>query len=115
MKLVLRFGGRFGLQALLALLIALATLSSPLFAQVKSSAITGTVTDTTGAVLPGVSVKVTETGTGTVNNTLTNETGQYNVPYLPIGKYTVEVTLDGFHPEHCGLRDHEGEKRCQSG
>ena len=96
MKLVLRFGGRFGLQVLLALLIALATLSSPLFAQVKSSAITGTVTDTTGAVLPGVSVKVTETGTGTVNTTLTNETGQYTVPYLPIGKYTVEVTLDGF-------------------
>src|SRR5262245_12439063 len=96
MKLVLRFGGRFGLQALLALLIALATSSSPLFAQVKSSAITGTVTDTTGAVLPGVSVKVTETGTGTVNTTLTNETGQYNVPYLPIGKYIVEVTLDGF-------------------
>src|SRR5262245_49929932 len=96
MKLVLRFGGRFGLQALLALLIALATSSSPLFAQVKSSAITGTVTDTTGAVLPGVSVKVTETGTGTVNTTQTNEVGKYNVPYLPIGKYTVEVTLDGF-------------------
>ena len=92
MKLVLRFGGRFGLQVLLALLIALATLSSPLFAQVKSSAITGTVTDTSGAVLPGVNVTVTETGTGTVNTTLTNEVGQYNVPYLPIGKYTVEVT-----------------------
>src|SRR4051812_32675625 len=88
--------GRFGLQGLLALLIALATLSSPLFAQVKSSAITGTVSDTSGAILPGVSVKVTETGTGTVNNTLTNEQGKYNVPYLPIGKYTVEVTLDGF-------------------
>src|SRR5438093_141648 len=78
---------RFGLQVLLALLIALATLSSPLFAQVKSSAITGTVSDTSGAILPGVSVKVTETGTGTVNNTLTNEQGKYNVPYLPIGKY----------------------------
>src|SRR5436190_20119048 len=85
---------RFGLQVLLALLMALATLSSPLFAQVKSSAITGTVMDPSGAILPGVSVKVTETGTGTVNNTLTNEQGQYNVPYLPIGKYTVEVTLE---------------------
>src|SRR5262249_1797049 len=90
-----RFGmrrGRFGLQVLLVLLIALATLSSPLFAQVKSSAISGTVTDSTGAILPGAKVTVTETGTGTVNTTQTNEQGQYNVPYLPIGKYTVEVT-----------------------
>ena len=88
--------GRFGLQVMLALLIALATLSSPLFAQVKSSAITGTVTDTTGAILPGAKVTVTETETATVNTTQTNEQGQYNVPYLPIGKYTVEVTMEGF-------------------
>src|SRR5215471_16101400 len=88
--------GRFGLQVLLALLIALATLSSPLFAQVKSSAFTGTVTDSSGAVLPGAKVTVTETATGTVNTTRTNEVGQYNVPYLPIGKYTVEVSMEGF-------------------
>src|SRR6516162_655331 len=88
--------GRFGLQVLLALLIALATLSSPLFAQVKSSAITGTVADLSGAVLPGAMVSVTETGTGTVNTTQTNEQGQYNVPYLPLGKYTLEVTMPGF-------------------
>ena len=88
--------GRFGLQVLLALLIALATLSSPLFAQVKSSAITGTVTDASGAVLPGAKVTVTETETSTVNTTQTNEVGQYNVPYLPIGKYNVEVTMEGF-------------------
>src|SRR5215467_10209809 len=81
---------------LLALLIALATLSSALFAQVKSSAFTGTVTDSSGAILPGAKVTVTETGTGSVNTTQTNEQGQYNVPYLPIGKYTVEVALDGF-------------------
>src|SRR5215470_11613580 len=88
--------GKFGLQVLQALLIALAALSSPLFAQVKSSAITGTVTDSSGAILPGAKVTVTETGTGTVNTTQTNEVGQYNVPYLPIGKYTVEVTMEGF-------------------
>src|SRR5207245_1087977 len=63
---------------------------------VKSSAITGTVTDSSGAILPGAKVKVTETGTGSVNTTQTNEQGQYNVPYLPIGKYTVEVTVEGF-------------------
>src|SRR5437868_189559 len=88
--------GSFGLQVLLALLMALAAWSSPLFAQVKSSAITGTVTDSTGAILPGAKVTVTETGTGTVNTTQTNEQGQYTVPYLPLGKYTVEVTAEGF-------------------
>src|SRR5262245_15759282 len=88
--------GQFWLQVLPALLIALATLTSPLFAQVKSSAITGTVSDTSGAVLPGAKVTVTETGTRTVNTTQTNEVGQYNVPYLPIGKYTVEVAMEGF-------------------
>src|SRR5262245_35943358 len=88
--------GQFWLQVLPALLIALATLTSPLFAQVKSSAITGTVTDSSGAILPGAKVTVTETGTRTVNTTQTNEAGQYNVPYLPIGKYNVEVAMEGF-------------------
>src|SRR5690348_4800000 len=87
---------RFGLQVLLTLLIALATSQSPLFAQVKSSAITGTVTDSSGAVVPGAKVTVTETSTGTSNTTQTNDQGQFNVPYLPIGHYTIDVTAVGF-------------------
>ncbi len=86
---------KFGLQVLLVLLIGIAV-SSPLLAQVKSSAITGTVTDSSGAVVPGAKVSVTETGTGTRNTTQTNDQGQFNVPYLPIGHYTVEVTAQGF-------------------
>lgn len=86
---------RFGLQLLLTLLIALAT-SHSLLAQVKSSAITGTVTDSSGAVVPGAKVTVTETSTGTSNTTQTNDQGQFNVPYLPIGHYTIDVTAVGF-------------------
>lgn len=86
---------RFGLQLLLMLLIALAT-SHSLLAQVKSSAITGTVTDSSGAVVPGAKVTVTETSTGTSNTTQTNDQGQFNVPYLPIGHYTIDVTAVGF-------------------
>jgi hypothetical protein len=87
---------KFGLRVLLALLIALATSRSPLFAQVKSSAINGTVTDESGAAVPGAKVIVTETATSTSNTTQTNEQGEFNVPYLPIGHYTVEVTAAGF-------------------
>src|SRR5262249_42499687 len=87
---------KFGLRVLLALLIALATSHSPLLAQVKSSAITGTVTDESGAAVPGAKVVVTETATATSNTTQTNEQGEFNVPYLPIGHYTVDVTAAGF-------------------
>ena len=87
---------RFGAGILLALLITLARLGDPLFAQVKSSAITGTVTDQSGAVLSGAKVTVTEQSTNTITATQTNGQGQYTVPYLPIGNYTLEVVASGF-------------------
>src|SRR5262245_64056026 len=58
--------------------------------------ISGTVKDASGAVLPGVEVTVTQTETGVVRNTVTNETGSYVMPNLPIGPYRLEATLPGF-------------------
>jgi hypothetical protein len=58
--------------------------------------ISGTVTDQTGAVLPGVEVTATQTDTGIARNTVTNETGFYVLPNLPIGPYSVEASLPGF-------------------
>jgi hypothetical protein len=86
----------FGKPILLALLITFAILDNSLFAQVKSSAITGTVTDQSGAVVAGAKVTVTETQTSAITASQTNDEGQYNVPYLPIGRYTVEVQAAGF-------------------
>ena len=80
----------------LVLLLALATGASPLFAQVKSSAITGTVTDTTGAVVPNATVTVLEQETNVSTTAQSNSQGEYNVPYLPIGHYTLSVTANGF-------------------
>jgi len=60
------------------------------------SQISGTVKDQTGAVLPGVEVAVTQTGTGLMRNTVTDETGSYVLSSLPVGPYRLEATLPGF-------------------
>src|SRR5215470_3429810 len=58
--------------------------------------ITGLVRDTSGAVLPGVDVKATQTETGITRTTKTNETGVYVLPNLPLGPYRLEAALAGF-------------------
>ena len=55
--------------------------------------IAGTVKDQTGAVLPGVEVTVTQTGTGIARTAVTNETGSYVLSNLPIGPYRLEASL----------------------
>src|SRR5262245_39623818 len=58
--------------------------------------ITGTARDQSGAVLPGVEITVTQTDTGVVRNTITNETGTYVLTNLPTGPYRLEAGLPGF-------------------
>ncbi len=58
--------------------------------------ISGTVKDPTGAVLPGVVVTATQTETGVARMTVSNETGAYVLPTLPIGPYKLEAALPGF-------------------
>src|SRR5688572_32144401 len=58
--------------------------------------ISGTVRDQTGAVLPGVEIKATQTETGAERTAISNETGSWVLPNLAIGPYRVEVALPGF-------------------
>src|SRR2546428_1278202 len=58
--------------------------------------ISGTAKDQSGAVLPGVEIKVTQTETGIARDAVTNETGTYVLPNLPIGPYRLEAALPGF-------------------
>ena len=58
--------------------------------------ISGTARDQSGAVLPGVEIKVTQTETGVTRDTITNETGSYVFTNLPIGPYRLEASLPGF-------------------
>src|SRR6266513_3134972 len=58
--------------------------------------ISGTVHDPSGAVLPGVEVTASQTETGIVRMTVTNEAGSFILPNLPLGPYKVEAALGGF-------------------
>ena len=62
----------------------------------STAQISGNVSDGTGAVLPGVEVTVTQADTGLTRNAVTNETGGYALPNLPIGPYRLEAALPGF-------------------
>jgi hypothetical protein len=72
----------------------LATLS--LSAQTFRGTILGTVTDPSGAVVPGAKVTVKNTGTGLERSTETSADGSYALPELPIGTYSVTVVQQGF-------------------
>jgi hypothetical protein len=80
----------------LALALQLCPAVPPLLGQGSTGSITGVVTDPAQAVVVGAEVEVKNLGTGVVTRTLTNASGNFNVPSLPIGKYEVRVTAPGF-------------------
>ena len=65
-------------------------------AQIKSSTITGVVTDSSAAVVPGATVTVKNQDTNVSTELKTSSTGDYTVPYLPAGRYSVTVEAKGF-------------------
>ena len=70
----------------------------------------GTVTDTTGAVIPDVSVIVTHLTTGVARSTTSNEQGYFVVPLLQPGDYRVNLRSEGFRPiTRTGITLHVGE------
>jgi hypothetical protein len=66
------------------------------FAQQDRGTFTGTVTDQSGAVVPGVKVIITQVQTNLKNETVTNESGQYRVANLQIGEYKIAFEATGF-------------------
>src|SRR5438067_1446476 len=80
----------------ISLTLLLAAFALPSFAQRITASIRGTVTDSTGAVVPGASVTVRNENTGFTRSNVTNGAGSYSFAELPIGTYTVDVSLSGF-------------------
>src|ERR1700742_975087 len=70
--------------------------SSHVGAQVISGDLVGTVLDKAGAVLPGARVEATKTDTGVKYETAATESGEYRIPNLPIGVYSVTATAAYF-------------------
>ena len=71
-------------------------LSSALYAQ--TAAVTGRVTDSSSASVPGVTVLLRSSATGTQRQAMTNESGLYTITLLQPGTYDVRVTHQGFKP-----------------
>ena len=72
--------------------------SATLFGQSERGTIEGTVRDTTGAVVPGAKISVTNTATNTSLTLTSSEQGDYTAPSLGVGIYTVRVEKEGFRP-----------------
>jgi len=89
--------GRFAL--LLVLLLA----GSLVQAQTTNATVTGTITDASGAVMPGVKVKVTNTDTGEVRSGTTSTAGYFSIPALPPGPYTLDASSTGFDSKNTAV------------
>src|SRR5437867_9927889 len=89
-----------GLTRLATLLIGILALlelaSGPVFGQEFSATMSGVVHDTNGGLVPGVSVTAKHTESGLTRTVITNETGSYRMPSLPVGEYEVTAELSGF-------------------
>src|SRR5206468_527931 len=98
---VIGFRTKHGWEGIVKLIIRSATLLLCLsigaytFAQVNAI-VTGTVSDASGALIPGVEVTAKNINTGITTTRVSNETGSYDFPSLQPGNYTVSAALVGF-------------------
>jgi hypothetical protein len=83
---------------LLAIAVSILTLNSGnVFAQTGGTGIVmGTVTDPSGAAVPGAAVALTDAATNSERTTTTNESGRYDFPNVPPGKYNLTISKAGF-------------------
>src|SRR5439155_2830328 len=91
----LRSFGRF----VTAIVATIALGTTLVFAQTSTATILGTVRDTSGALVPGVSITVKHTESGLTRTVTSSERGAYNVPLLPVGAYEITTTMPGFKQE----------------
>lgn len=81
-----------------------------LHAQVNSASLTGLVTDPSNAILKSTTVSATNTATGITRTTLTDNSGYYAFPSLPVGTYTIVIDQSGFQRTTQSITLHTAEK-----
>jgi hypothetical protein len=89
--------------------------AAPAFAQMNTGEIDGIVRDTTGAVVAGAGLTAVESGTQLKYTTKTNPSGEYLLAQLPVGQYTLTVSLQGFRPvTQSNIELHAGDRLRQA-
>jgi Carboxypeptidase regulatory-like domain len=78
------------------ILLLILGLSPSLFGQAVNATLLGTITDSSGATVAGAKVTATETATGLIHESVTNESGNYTFPDMPPGKYSLTAEAKGF-------------------
>src|SRR5580698_6321171 len=84
----------YTLSAILAAFMAVSAWS-----QTQLATVSGTITDTSGAVVPGVSVTIVSQGTGLKRRVLTDTAGEYRFAGLPTGNYSLRIEKPGFQSQ----------------
>jgi hypothetical protein len=86
--------------------------SQPLMGQAATGALTGTVTDPTGAVIPGADIALVEESTGSTRRTIANDQGYFAIQAVPAGTYRLEVEMPGFARwQRTGIIFYSGDRR----
>src|SRR5215813_1849008 len=83
-------------RSLLIVVVCLFVSAAAAFAQSDRGTITGTVSDSTGAVIPGVAIEAKNLQTGAAYQAGSSETGNYTLAQLPAGNYELSASLPGF-------------------
>src|SRR5215510_5052574 len=84
------------LRKVVFVMAALIGIASAGMAQRTTATFAGIVTDPSSAVLPGVTVQLVNEGTNAVTEKTTGETGEFLFDYVPVGTYTLKISLPGF-------------------
>ncbi|HVT95741.1 MAG TPA: carboxypeptidase regulatory-like domain-containing protein [Bryobacteraceae bacterium] len=89
---------KFLKSSLIYCLLGIVFLASSIFCQAQevTAAITGSITDQTGAPISGASIIATDRARGTAWPTVTNSAGAYTLPRIPVGAYDVRISASGF-------------------
>lgn len=87
----------------LSLMVCLFAL--PVFGQASRTTLYGTVSDESGRTISGATVTVVETATGATRTVLTDESGRFRFPLLPVGKFEISVESSGFSKQKGGAVD----------
>ena len=97
MTTILSFAARCRTAVFACGLLTVAFVSPPpVFAQVDTGLVQGTVRDASGGVVPGATVTLTNVSMNTSFTTTTNSEGNYQFPAVRVGTYTVTAELSGF-------------------